>query len=382
MHHFFRNLLNPRNEALGVEIGSTNLKLVELAPNPLRVTGVALRPTPAGVVRDGVVIDPPAVGGLLREMVAEIGTRRRLAVTAASNLGVITRNLQVPKMPDKQMDEAVRWEAERYIPYPLEEVVLDYAPLGDTRKLADGTPIEVMVGAARQELVGSLVEALRLGGLEPLAIDIKPLACLRTIYPRLLIAPNHDQEPVTLFMEIGAESTALVLTRGARPLLTRFINLSGHDFTLAISRAFNLEEEQAEEAKKNYGLATIPTEDDDLLLDFDAERERFSPARMYDAIRPVLVEMTTEMRRSLDFFRVQAGDISIDQAFVLGGASKMRGLVGLLSTTLGMNLEVVDPWMTIRVEASPHLPDPELLRSLGPELAVAIGLAMRGVEGT
>ncbi|MDT7919391.1 MAG: type IV pilus assembly protein PilM [Meiothermus sp.] len=375
MRDFFGGLLRPRIEALGLEIGSANIKMVELSGTPPSLKNLSIRPTPPGVIQEGSIIEPGALADVLREMLTEMRTRKRYVVTAASNLAVITRTLQVPKMPLKQLEEAVRWEAERYIPFPIDEVVLDYAPLDPLESIPDGEQIDVVVGAARQETVASLVEALKAAGLEPLVIDVKPFAGLRTLNTRLVVT---DREPITLFLEIGAETSALVLTRGERLLLNRVINLSGKDFTAAISKAFNLDVLAAEDAKKNYGLATIPTEDEDLLLDFDAERERFNPARMYDAIRPVLVELTTELRRSLEFFRVQVGDLGVDQGFVTGGGSKLRSLVPLLSDTLGIPLETADPWQGIQIDKSRF--DLEYLRGLAPEFTVPVGLALRGVN--
>lgn len=375
MRDFFGGLLRPRVEALGLEIGSANIKMVELYGTPPSLKSLSIRPTPPGVIQEGSIVEPGTLADVIKEMLAEVRTRKRYVVTAASNLAVITRTLQVPKMPLKQLEEAVRWEAERYIPFPIDEVVLDYAPLDALEAIPDGEQMDVVVGAARQETVAGLVEVLKAAGLEPLVIDVKPFAGLRTLSTRLVAI---DREPITLFLEIGAESSALVLTRGERLLLNRVINLSGKDFTAAISKAFNLDLVAAEEAKKNYGLATIPTEDEDLLLDFDAERERFNPARMYDAIRPVLVELTTELRRSLEFFRVQVGDLGVDQGFVAGGGSKLRSLVPLLSDTLGIPLETSDPWQSLQIDKSRF--DLNYLRGLGPEFTVPVGLALRGVN--
>jgi type IV pilus assembly protein PilM len=367
-------LLRPRIEALGLEIGFANLKLVELAGNPPTLRGLSLRPTPPGTIQEGVILEPGSLAAELKEMLEELRTRKRYVVTAVSNIAAITRTLQVPKMPQKQLDEAVRWEAERYIPFPIDEVVLDYAPLKPLESVNEGEQIEIIVGAARQEVIASLVETLKGAGLEPLIIDIKPFAGLRSLESKL----RSPGEPVLFFLDIGAESSSLTLTRGEHLLLIRTINLSGKDFTAAISRAFNLDLMAAEEAKRNYGLATIPTEDEELLLDFDAEREKFNPAKMYDAIRPVLVDLTTELRRSLEYFRVQAGELGIDQGYVSGGASKLRGLVPLLSDTLGIPLEVVNPWQNLQID--PHRFDLEHLKSLAPEFTVPVGLALRGVN--
>lgn len=369
----FSKLFKPRVEALGLEIGTANLKLVELSGNPPALRALATRPTPPGMLVEGVIAEPQALAQELKELLAEARTKKRYVVTAVPNPSVILRTLQVPKMPLKEMEEAVRWEAERYIPFPIDEVVLDFAPLDPLAEVADGEQVEVMVGAARQEAVASLLEALRGAGLTPIILDVKPFAGLYPLEAQL----SSDPEGVSVAVEIGAESTSLVLLKGDRPLAVRILTLSGKDFTEAIGKSFGLDFLTAEEVKRTYGLATIPTEDEELLLDFDAERERYSPAKIYDAIRPILVELTQEIRRSLEFFRVQLGDIQPEVGYLYGGGSRLRGLPTLLTDTLGVNFTVPDPWQGIQVD--PRRFDLEKLKELGPEFMVPVGLALRGV---
>lgn len=369
----FSKLFKPRVEALGLEIGAANLKLVELSGNPPALRALATRPTPPGMLVEGVIAEPQALAQELKELLAEARTKKRYVVTAVPNPSVILRTLQVPKMPLKEMEEAVRWEAERYIPFPIDEVVLDFAPLDPLAEVADGEQVEVMVGAARQEAVASLLEALRGAGLTPIILDVKPFAGLYPLEAQL----SSDPEGVSVAVEIGAESTSLVLLKGDRPLAVRILTLSGKDFTEAIGKSFGLDFLTAEEVKRTYGLATIPTEDEELLLDFDAERERYSPAKTYDAIRPVLVELTQEIRRSLEFFRVQLGDIQPEVGYLYGGGSRLRGLSTLLTDTLGVNFTVPDPWQGIQVD--PRRFDLEKIKEMGPEFLVPVGLALRGV---
>lgn len=369
----FSKLYKPRVEALGLEIGAANLKLVELTGNPPALRALATRPTPPGMLVEGVIAEPQALAQELRELLAEARTKKRYVVTAVPNPSVILRTLQVPKMPLKEMEEAVRWEAERYIPFPIDEVVLDFAPLDPLTEVADGEQVEVMVGAARQEAVAPLLEALRGAGLTPIILDVKPFAGLYPLEAQL----RGDPEGVSVAVEIGAESTSLVLLKGDRPLAVRILTLSGKDFTEAIGKSFGLDFLTAEEVKRTYGLATIPTEDEELLLDFDAERERYSPAKIYDAVRPVLVELTQEIRRSLEFFRVQLGDIQPEVGYLYGGGSRLRGLSTLLTDTLGVNFAVPDPWQGIQVD--PRRFDLERIKEMGPEFLVPVGLALRGV---
>ncbi|RTG97767.1 pilus assembly protein PilM [Thermus scotoductus] len=369
----FSKLFKPRVEALGLEIGAANLKLVELSGNPPALRALATRPTPPGMLVEGVIAEPQALAQELKELLAEARTKKRYVVTAVPNPSVILRTLQVPKMPLKEMEEAVRWEAERYIPFPIDEVVLDFAPLDPLAEVADGEQVEVMVGAARQEAVASLLEALRGAGLTPIILDVKPFAGLYPLEAQL----SSDPEGVSVAVEIGAESTSLVLLKGDRPLAVRILTLSGKDFTEAIGKSFGLDFLTAEEVKRTYGLATIPTEDEELLLDFDAERERYSPAKIYDAIRPILVELTQEIRRSLEFFRVQLGDIQPEVGYLYGGGSRLRGLSTLLTDTLGVNFTVPDPWQGIQVD--PRRFDLDKIKEMGPEFLVPVGLALRGV---
>ncbi|QWK22258.1 type IV pilus assembly protein PilM [Thermus antranikianii] len=369
----FSKLFKPRVEALGLEIGAANLKLVELSGNPPALRALATRPTPPGMLVEGVIAEPQALAQELKELLAEARTKKRYVVTAVPNPSVILRTLQVPKMPPKEMEEAVRWEAERYIPFPIDEVVLDFAPLDPLAEAAEGEQVEVMVGAARQEAVASLLEALRGAGLTPIILDVKPFAGLYPLEAQL----SSDPEGVSVAVEIGAESTSLVLLKGNRPLAVRILALSGKDFTEAIGKSFGLDFLTAEEVKRTYGLATIPTEDEELLLDFDAERERYSPAKIYDAIRPVLVELTQEIRRSLEFFRVQLGDVQPEVGYLYGGGSRLRGLSTLLTDTLGVNFTVPDPWQGIQVD--PKRFDLEKIKEMGPEFLVPVGLALRGV---
>ncbi len=378
MQNLLNRWLQPRIEALGLEIGASNLKLIEISGSPPTLKGYAIRPTPLGAINGGNIVEPSTIAAELRDMLAEMQTRKRYVVAGVSNLAVITRIIQVPKMGERELKEAIHWEAERYIPFPIDEVVLDFAPLDPPSEVPDDSQLDVVIAAARLETITQLVETLKEAGVEPVVLDVKPFAGLRTVEDYLDSGANEGNEPITVFLEVGAESSSLVLTRGSRLLMNRNLNISGNDFTEAIAKSFGLDFSSAEEVKRDFGLATIPTEDEESLLDFDAERERFNPARMYDAIRPVLVDFTTELRRSLEFFRVQVGDIHIDKGFISGGGSKLRGLPGILGEALGLQLDPVNPWAALQINESQF--DVSDLHRLSPEFTIPVGLGLRGVD--
>ncbi|MFA7460954.1 MAG: type IV pilus assembly protein PilM [Trueperaceae bacterium] len=383
-------LLSPKIEAVGLEVGTSALKVVELrAGNPPTLGALAVRPMPPGIITEDEVTDPGALVDEIRALFHDAGIQRRYTVTAVSNRQAITRNIHVPRMTIAELDEAIRWEAERYIPFPIDEVVLDYFVLDNPEDVEEGGQLEVVIAASRLDEVSQQVEYLKQAGLEPHVIDVRPFALLRSLKGSLLgehltkttLSGQNFTEgnEVGVVLEIAASSSTVTLVRGQRVLMNRNINVSGDDFTAAIQRAFGLDFDSAEEVKLEYGTATVPTEDEEDLLNFDAKREQFSPSRVYDALRPVLVELTTEIRRSLEFFRVQSGDALISRMIVTGGGAKLRGLPEAIGDSLGFKVELGDPWLSVQVDENRF--DTQYLSRIGPEFAVPLGLALRGVAG-
>ena len=382
--------LNPRIEAAGLEVGTSALKVVELRSGGIpALSAVGMRQMPPGLVQDDQVVDPEGLAAEIRALFEDAGVSRRFVVTAVSNRQAITRNINVPRMSIQELDEAIRWEAERYIPFSIDEVVLDYYVLDNPEDVEEGGQMEVVLAAARIDLVTQQVEYLKMAGLEPLVVDIKPFTLLRSLRGSLLgehltkttLAGSRytEADEVGVVVEIAASNTTITLVRGNRVLMNRNIGVSGDDFTAAVQRAFGLDFDTAEEVKLDYGTAAIQTEDDEELLSLEGKREEYSPAKVYEALRPVLVDLTTEIRRSLEFFRVQAGDANIDRMVLAGGGAKLRGLPETIGDALGLRVELANPWLTVNVDENRF--DLEHLRRMGPEFAVPLGLALRGVQG-
>ncbi|ABF46020.1 MULTISPECIES: type IV pilus assembly protein PilM [Deinococcus] len=390
MSSLFQRLLNPRPSAIGVEIGTSTIKVVALRPGtPPVLQHAVMVPTPIGSMRDGLVIEPQAVANELKNLLAEHRITARHAVTAVPNQSAVTRNIMVPRMERKDLQEAIKWEAERYLPYPIDEVNLDFDLLDDPATIPEDGQMEAVIAAAPSEAVARQVEVLRLAGLEPIIVDLKSFAALRALRGNLLgehlnkttlAGLNYTEAgEVALVLEIGASSSVISLVRGDRILMARNIAIAADDFTTALQKAFDLDFSAAEEVKLGYATAITPTEDEEALLDFDRAREQYSPARVFEVIRPVLGDLITEIRRSLEFYRVQSGDVVIDRTFIAGGGAKLRGLANAISDALGFRVEVGSPWLTVQTEQANA--DTGYLQANAPEFTVPLGLALRGVQG-
>lgn len=388
MSSLLQRLTRPRLAAIGVEIGTSAIKVVALRPGSPPILQHALMvPTPIGSMRDGLVIEPQAVANELRALLAEHHITARHAVSAVPNQSAVTRNIMVPRMERKDLQEAIKWEAERYIPYPIDEVNLDFDLLDDPAAVSEDGQMEAVIAAAPSEAVARQVEVLRLAGLEPTVIDLKSFAALRALRGNLLGEHRNkttlgglnytEAGEVALVLEIGASSSVISLVRGDRILMARNIGVAADDFTTALQKAFDLDFSAAEEIKIGYAAASTPTEEEEDLLNFDLAREQYSPARVFEVIRPVLGDLVTEIRRSLEFYRVQSGDVVIDRTFLAGGGAKLRGLAPAISDALGFRVEVASPWLTVQTDQANV--DPGYLQANAAEFTVPLGLALRGV---
>jgi type IV pilus assembly protein PilM len=373
-----------RRLAVGLEVGASALKVVALRPGkPPSLQHLGLRPTPPGVLQDDVILDEATLKAELGALFREAGIRSRTVATAVPNRLAITRNLQLPKMPLKDLQKAIPWEAERYIPFPIQEVAFDYFVLDHPDDVPDGGEVEVVVAATRLDSVTQLAGALRGAGLDPTVLDIKPFALLRALRGSLLgdrldhstLAGSSytEDDEIGVVVEVAASSSTITLARGERVLMNRNLGVAGDDFSTALQRAFGLDFDSAEALKLRYGGALPP----------DAEGASPEatvpgaphPERVYETLRPIVAELTTEIRRSLEFFRVQSGNAHISRLLLAGGGAKLRGLPTAVSRALNLRVELGNPWLTV-------LPgerfDVSALEALGPELGVPLGLALRG----
>ncbi|WP_034385251.1 type IV pilus assembly protein PilM [Deinococcus sp. YIM 77859] len=387
MSTLFQRLSKPRPSAIGVEIGTSAIKVVALRPGtPAVLQHAVMVPTPIGSMRDGLVIEPQAVAHELKSLLAEHRISARYAVTAVPNQAAVTRNIMVPRLDRQDLQEAIKWEAERYIPYPIEEVNLDFDLLDDPAAVPEDGQLEAVLAAAPSEAVARQVEVLRLADLEPVVVDLKSFAALRALRGNLLgehlnkttlAGLNYTEAgEVALVLEIGASSSVISLVRGDRLLMARNIGVAADDFTTALQKAFDLDFSAAEEVKLACGSAVTPGQNEDTPLRLGAH-EQYSPARVFEVIRPVLADLITEIRRSLEFYRVQSGDVVIDRTFIAGGGAKLRGLASAISSALGFRVEVGNPWLTVQTDAANV--DTGYLQANAPEFTVPLGLALRGV---
>ena len=349
---------------VGVDIGSHAIKVVELAPagQRFKVLHAGSGETPPGAVKEGQVMDPAVVGLAVRKVLGEAGIRPGRVVSAVGGQAVIVRELKLPPMSDEELKQAARFEAERYIPYGVKEVNMDFDVIGETTE-DNQKKMVVLLVAARREIVDKHVQALEAAGLQPFVLDVESFAVMRALDRQ---ARANGAGEAAVFVDLGAETTDIVITEGGAMRLTRNVNIGGDSLTKAIAARLDMEFKSAEQVKEEKGV---------VLLEGEPLPEDKTALTLHDVMLPILGDLATEIRRSLDYFQTRWRDSRVGKVVLSGGTARLRNLDRFLSLELGVETVLGDPFAACdggdRVLGAART-------AQAPALATAVGLAMRG----
>jgi len=349
---------------VGVDVGSHAIKVVELAgAGPrFKVLHAGQGETPAGAVKEGQVMDPAVLGLAIRKVLSEAGVRPGRVVSAVGGQAVIVRELKLPPMSDDELKQAARFEAERYIPYGVREVNMDFDVIGETTE-DNQRKMVVLLVAARREIVDKHVQALEAAGLQPFVLDVESFAVMRALDAQ---AHTNGGAEAAVFVDLGAETTDIVITEGGAMRLTRNVNIGGDSLTKAVAARMDMEFKSAEQLKEDKGAVLLegePLPDDKTVL------------TLHDVMLPILGDLATEIRRSLDYFQTRWRESRVGRVVLSGGTARLKNLDRFLSLELGVETIVGDPFAAC--EASERVLGGDR-KQRAPALATAVGLAMRG----
>src|SRR5437016_8633534 len=230
---------------IGLDLGSHTLKAVEVVSiggGGYKVTRLGVAPTPAGAVADGVAAGAEALSAAIRSLLSTAGIRGNRVVTALGGEAVIVRELKLPQMPEAELEQAVAYEAERYLPYGVKEVSRDFQVLG---KAAEEGQVEILLVAARKEVVDRQLAALHTIGLSASILDVAPSSMLRSVGRR-----DGQAQGTIIYVDLGAESSDIIIMEGERLRLARNISTGGTAVTKAIADALSLEVPAAQTLKE------------------------------------------------------------------------------------------------------------------------------------
>jgi len=347
-------LFGKKKSVAGLDVGSSSIKMVELEGkgDNLSLVNLGFENLPSDTIIDGQIMELNTVSDVIRNLCVNHGVNADNVVTGVSGHSVIIKNIVLPRMSREELEESIDWHAEEHIPFDLADVSLDYQVTAETSEAT-----HVLIAACKRDRIDNIRQAIQLSGRQPVVIDVDTFA-LQNCYE----ANYHPTESdVVTLLNIGASTMNVNIVKGTRSLFTRDITVGGSQFTDVIQRNLGLSYQQAEAMKRG----SVHTSDE-------------------KSIEPLISNVTeivaNEIQKTFDFYRAQSDDSHtvVKKILISGGGSKLQGFAQELSARLQLPVEIMNPFRSIRVDDRKF--DPGYINDVMPEMAVAVGLAIRGVN--
>ncbi len=341
-------------QIIGLDISSTSVKLVELSSqnDGYRVESFAMKNLPVGAVVEKNINNIDAVAETVRQVVNTSRSKVKDAAVAVAGSAVITKVINMPAgLSDDALESQITAEADQYIPFPLDEVAIDFEVQG--QEDADSDQMQVLLASCRRENIESRTEVLEQSGFSPKVVDIEAYAVER-VAPLMLDDWEIDGEQLTAIMDIGATVTTLSVLHNNQTIYTREQLFGGSALTEEIQRRYGLSQPEAELSKIQGGLPD------------DYQEELLEP------FKDMVLQ---QVMRSLQFFYSSGSYTQVDHIILAGGVAGIEGLSAMVQERLDTLVTVANPF--INMSLNTKINEDELLTA-APVLMIATGLAMRG----
>jgi len=341
-------LLGRGKRSVGLDIGSGFIKMVEVDHSGDRpeVVRVAMRPLLPDAIVEGEVMDPGLVADTVRGLIQEVGLKRKEVVTAVGGHDVIIKKIEMDRMKENEARQVIRWEAEQHVPFDIKSVELDFQVLDPN---GGGVQMQVLLVAAKRELVENKVSLIMDAGLTPSVIDVDAFA-LHNAFER-----NYPEGMTGIvgLVNIGHEMTNVNILEDGVPILTRDIPFGSRKLREDLQRERGLTAEQAEDVVQ--GREAMPD-----LAEF---------------VQSSAAEVAVGVERAAAFLMTQHADAGLGRLYLSGGGSRIPGMPNALGSRMGVETQVVNPFERVSVAADAPLN--LVLDEAGPMLLLPLGLALR-----
>jgi type IV pilus assembly protein PilM len=339
---------------LGVDISATAVKLLELtrSGNSYHVESYAAEALPANSVVDKNIAEIESVGEVIARAVKKSGTKLKTAAAAVAGSSVITKVIQMPSyLSDADMEYQIQIEADQYIPFPLEEVAMDFEVIGANENNSD--LVDVMLAASRVDNVDAKVGAMEIGGLTTKIIDIEAFALENAVKLIVETQLGGGEGKIIAVADIGSSVTTFSVFESLKIVYSREQQFGGAQLTEEIQRRYGLSYEEAGLAKKQGGLP-----------------ENYGP----EVLEPFKENISQQISRAEQFFFSSSQIAKIDHLILAGGCASIDGIAELIQEQTSVPTIVANPFANMSL--SSKVPA-QTLANDAPALMVSCGLALR-----
>jgi type IV pilus assembly protein PilM len=338
---------------IGLDIGSSSVKMVELDRTKkipsLEFVGMAS--LPHGTILDKTVANKQLLIDTIRELYVNSKSKTKITSISLGGKSVIIKPITMFSMTDEELEKQIPFEAEKYIPLSLDDVNLDFFITGDVA--GQEGDMQVILAAAKKDFMADYTEVVYSVGLNPVVVDIDPFA-LEVMHD--FCYPENQAQTVAL-VNVGAITINVNIVKEGCSQFTMDLDFGGESINQELSRSFDLSVENAENLKRGTRIGTVNTE----------EIRKIFQAFVYRTVR--------ELGTVFEFYHTNVSRQTINKVLLSGGASMTFNLAEVMSERLGIPTEFADPFKIFKVDSKSF--DSAYLRSIGPSMALAVGLALR-----
>jgi type IV pilus assembly protein PilM len=351
-------LLNSnKTNLLGLDISSTSVKLLELVQDgdKYRVQSLAVEPLPDNAVVDKNIQDIEAVGETIQKAVKRSGTKLKNAAVAVAGSAVITKIIPMPAgLNDAELEAQIEMEADQYIPYPLEEINLDFEIIGESEHNPD--TVDVLLAASRSENIELRSAALAIGGLTAKIVDVEAYTIENSAKLITHQIEDASDDNIIALVDIGATMTSLNVVENNRLIYTREQSFGGKQLTEEIMRRYGLAYDEAGRLKKDGGLPDN---------------------YIQEVLEPFKETIAQQVSRFLQFFYTSGQHNSVDLIALAGGCASIPGIDELVESQLDTPTVIANPFAEMSLASKVNA---QSLSNDAPSLMIACGLAMRSFD--
>jgi len=342
-----------KKDVIGLDIGCSSIKLVELKEdkNGYKLQNLAISPLPPEAIVDGALMDSVTIIDTIQDAISTSKTKTKDVVTSVPGHSVIVKKISLPFMTEAELEESIQWEAERYIPFDINDVNIDFQIFGSTPENPE--VMDVALVAAKKDIINDYVSVIMESGLTPVIIDIDSFALEN------MLAINYEigKEEILAIVNVGASITNINIIKNNITAFTRDIFKGGNQITEEIQRQLHVDHEEAEKIKVG------------------AKVDFASQPIIQNVLKTASESLAIEIGNSLDFFQSTTTYEKIGKLYLSGGGSRIKDFDIILQQQIGIPVEVVNPFK--KIDYSGKNFDLEYLREIGPIMAVGVGLASR-----
>jgi type IV pilus assembly protein PilM len=350
--------LNKSGPVIGLDIGSSAVKVVGVnsSSKGFEVTHLGMAPVPPEAIVQGAFLNSSAIVDAIRDAVSNAGVKTKDVAVAVSGHSVIVKQIGLPVMTAEELEESIRWEAEQYIPFDVNEVNLDFQILSQGE--AD-SQMDVLLVAAKKDLIDDYTQVISEAGLNPSIVDVAAFAVGNAFESNY----DFDDDEVVALVNVGAQVVNISIAKQGMPTFTRDISTGGNQYTEEIQKALSLGFEEAERIK--LGNDTLE------------ESQEVVPQEVDQAMRAITDQVLGEITRSLDFFSATAAESRIGRIMVCGGSSQVPDFAKAFQDRANVPVQMLNPFE--RMLPSKRF-DEAFLREMAPLMTVGVGLGLRRTD--